>query len=224
MIQRDHVNNVLTFDITDNTVVILPVKQQRLDYLNNAFMKYNKGDIIKNLLETVGPQGIDEISHKLSQGWNYTGGFSHTTPRWIVREFVSTWISELLNDCYSEKKYQLVPNKLCITTNDILLDCQNTLLKVFDVLNLQSKVSESDIMTNHQDFLNAQKYVGSQIRCDQWCDDVLKGKYSNTPCQTIFDEIYVQDRLRTKGFEIKCDKLDEFPLTSTALIEIIYKS
>ena len=127
-------------------------------------------------------------------------------------------------ETFPKEKYQLVPNKLCITTNDILTDHQNTLLKIFHVLNLQSMVPESEIVSNHLNFLNAQKYVGSQRKCEQWCNDILNGITTESPCQTIFDEVYVQDRLRTQGFEIECDGLDVFPSTSSELKEIIYKS
>ena len=224
VIQFGHVEDDVTFDVHDSTVVVLPCESQRLDYFNNAFFKEYKGDLISQLRGIFGLSIFDEIDHKLRAYWNYTGGFDHQTPRWIVREFCSMWFSQFLNNCFSLTKYQIVPNKLCITTNDILTDCLTTLLKIFDVLNLQPMVSESEIVSNHQNFLNAQKYIGSQHNCDQWCDDVLEGRYSSSPCQTIFDEVYVQDRLKTKGFEIKCDGLTVFPLTSTALSKIIYKA
>jgi hypothetical protein len=223
VIQIDHVENNITFGLDDSTVVILPCRRQRLDYFNNAFMKYYHGDLMANLRDTFGSTGINEIDHKLRERWNHTGGFNHHTPRWIVREFCSMWISVLFDKTFPEEKYQLVPNKLCISADDILTDHQNTLLKIFDVLDLQLMASESEINHNHQNFLQAQKYIGSQHRCDDWCNDTLEGVESATPCQTMFDEVYVQDQLRARGFEIRCDGLDMFPSTSTELKKIIYK-
>jgi hypothetical protein len=134
------------------------------------------------------------------------------------------WLLGFLSDCFDLETYQQVPSVAYIAVNDILHDHQNALLTVFDVLDLQLQVSHSKIEHNHRTFLLSQKYMGSQMRCDQWCDDVLNGIYSVTPCQTMFDEVYVQQRLRTLGFEICCDGLDVFPHTSTELKEILYRS
>ena len=223
-IQSAHVETDVIFGINDDTVVVLPCESQRLDYFNNSFVKENHSNLIYKLHGTFGVDILSEIDHKLREHWNYTGGFNDQTPRWIVREFCSMWISELFDKTFSLEQYQLVPHRLCITADDILSDHQNTLLKVFDVLKLQPMVPESEIISNHRNFLSAQKYIGSQLRCQQWCNDALEGTDSPTPCQTIFDEVYVQDRLRTLGFEIRCDGLDVFPRTSAELKEIIYKS
>ena len=44
-----------------------------------------------------------------------------------------------------------------------------------------------------------------------------------SPCVTILDEAYVQDRLRKHGYLIRCYGLNTFPKTSAELRELLYK-
>ena len=47
---------------------------------------------------------------------------------------------------------------------------------------------------------------------------------TDSPCQTLIDEAYVQHSLREQGYEIQCDGLDTFPTNSRDLREIIYEN
>lgn len=220
IIQIDHLNNKMSFDHADNTLVILPCNDHMLDYFNNVLMKANAGQPL-NHLKTLFRQSDIEI--KLSQGWKYVYGVNDQIPTWILREFISFWIKDCFDNGYSIKNYQEVPHKICITTQNIFLDFLNIISEIFEVFGLQVMVNESVIVDNHLKFLQAQKYHQSQFRCEQWCNDILTEKVSATPCNTIFDEVYVQYFLRKQGFEIQCDGLNVFPATSTAMIKIIYK-
>lgn len=217
IIQIDHLGNRTTFDDSECTLIILPCHNHRLDYFNNMLIKANDGQVV-NYLKNI--FGQSDIEIKLKQGWDHA---QDPIPTWILREFISFWINDCFNNGYSVEKYQAVPHKVCITTQDIFLDFQNTMGKIFKVFGLQPTVSESVMWQNHQRFLQAQKYHRSQLRCHQWCDDILNKTDSPTPCDTIFDEAYVQHVLREQGFEMQCHGLDEFPKTSIDLAEIIYK-
>jgi len=224
-IQNNHFNNGISFDHLDNTLVILPGPAHMLDYFNNSIMKEIQDQNFNLTLQQLKIFfNLDEIGYKLQQGWNYKHGLNNKTPQWILREFISFWIEDCFNNGYDIQTYQTVPHKIHITTQDIFLDFLNTIFKIFKVFNLPVTVSESVIANNHLKFLHAQKYHQSQIHCEQWCHDILERKHSLTPCNTIFDEAYVQHYLRKQGFELQCDGLNAFPTTSTELIKIIYKT
>jgi hypothetical protein len=109
-----------------------------------------------------------------------------------------------------------------IDTQDIFLNFVRTLHIICQILNLKIDIIESEIEKNHMRFLNLQKYHNSQIKCQQWADDIINGVDSCTPCQTIFDEAYVQYLLRDSGFALQCDGLNNFPGTSLAMKELVY--
>lgn len=215
LIRIDHLDNLTSFEHSDRTLTILPCDDHKLDYFNNMLTKTNGGQILSYLKNLFGQK---DIELKLSQGWNHTTG---AIPNWILREFISFWIQDCFDTGYSMEKYQHVPHKMCITTQDIFLDFSKTLAGILQVFDLQARVAESVILDNHRKFLQAQKHHQSQLRCNQWCEDILMEKVSPNPCNTILDEAYVQYLLRKQGVEIQCNGLDVFPTTSTAMIKII---
>jgi len=219
-IQIDHLNSKISFTHLDTTVVILPCDNHRLDYFNNQFIKQNQSQIVKYLDLVIGKENIE---FKLQKGWDYNNKLDKLIPTWILREFIALWIADCFDDAYSVEQYQKVPHKISITTQDIFLNFSDTIFRICQAVGLTVDIDDEIILKNHLKFLQAQKYHQSQIRCEKWCDDILKENASLNPCNTIFDESYVQYFLREQGFEIQCHDLDEFPKTSTELSKIIYK-
>ena len=216
----DHPGSNITFNSNDDVVTILPCNNHRLDYYNNQFDKWAK----KALCEYITSQLQEaEVVQKLNQGWGYNDKFNDNTPIWILREFFSLWIIDCFNDGYSIEKYKNVKSKIQITTQDIFLNFINTLYTICQNLKLSINIDESVITKNHNCFLNLQKYHNSQLKCQQWVDNILNNKDSVSPCQTIFDESYVQHLLREAGFELQCDGLNIFPNTSSDMKKLIYK-
>ena len=220
-IQIDHLNHKTSFTHLDTTVVILPCDSHRLDYFNNQFSKQQQSQLLQYLDLVIGK---GQVECKLRQGWNYDNTVDKLTPVWILREFISLWITDCFNNAYVVEKYQQVPHNISITTQDIFLDLLNTIFKICNAVKLTVEVDDAIILKNHLKFLNAQQYHESQIRCEQWCHNVIQGTSALNPCKTIFDEAYVQYFLRKQGFEIQCNGLNVLPAISTTLTEIIYKA
>lgn len=210
----------ITFDNNDDTVTILPCVDHRIDYYNNQFDKHAKKALIKYITLQLPNK---EIAQKLNQGWGYKGKFGNDTPIWILREFISLWIVDCMNDGYSVDNYKNVHSKIQITTQDIFLNFQTVLHKICKELNLSINIDNELITENHTKFLSLQKYHNSQLRCQQWVDDIIVEKHSSNPCQTIFDESYVQHLLRASGFELQCDGLNILPTNSADMKKLIYK-
>ena len=86
-------------------------------------------------------------------------------------------------------------------------------------------VADTATMENNQRiWIAQQRYHNAQHRCTAWVLDILEDRNTETPCQTIIDEAYVQHCLREQGYEIRCNGLDVFPATSKDLREIIYEN
>ena len=218
-IQVFHLNETTKLSHTD-VVIILPCSKHHLDYFNNQFAKQSKYHILHYLSVTIGEA---ELKSKLHQGWSYHRKIDGQIPNWILREFISNWIIECFNHGYSIDRYQSIPHKISITTQDIVLNILNTVLGICKVLGLTVNIDHSIILDNHFKFVGLQKHHQSQLRCEQWCNDIIEEKDSLSPCITILDEAYVQYYLRTQGFEIQCFELNAFPTTSMELKKIMYK-
>ena len=104
-------------------------------------------------------------------------------------------------------------------------DFLNSFHKIIAVLELQIKVSNEEILVVHERFLKSQRMHNSQLNCERWIKSVLldTDHHLLTPT-TIFDEAYIQHRLRSHGVEIHCDGLEIFPRNSLDMKKIIYKT
>lgn len=202
-----------------NSVVILPDPSHQLDYFNNQFFKHKQGNLIDFILTSISKQ---ELTVKLKNNWQFDGEIG-SVPNWIMREYISNWIDNFFKESYNIKKYKDCLG-IKITTEDIYKNFLNTIKLVIDYLSLSLTVADDVITTNHNSFLNKQKFYKSQINCNQWVDVVLNLNIeSPSPCQTIFDEAYVQSMLCNKGYDIYCYNLNMFPTNSTEMRKLLQK-
>ena len=201
----------------DTTVTIFPCQDHLLDYYNNHFVKQEKQQLIEYMLVAFGP---DVVKQKLLEGWNYIDSFDKNTPVWILREFFSFWIDDALTTSYNIDKYIHLPG-ITITTQDLFLNFTDSLAKICQYLKLELLVDQEVLLENHNIFLNNQYYHDSQLKCKQWINDIITNTNTPTPCQTIFDEAYVQHGLRMSGYNIQCNELNVFPKTASAMKDII---
>jgi hypothetical protein len=222
VIWNGHLNHT-DFKINDDdlTIIVLPHNDCQLDYWDNHFHKYARQEVVSY---TTSQLSIDKINYKLKVGWGYDKSFDSTIPRWILREFFSTWIVDCINDRYSLIQYNNIPNKLTINAQDIILNFNNTFNIICQALELTKTVSDKIIAQNHQIFLTAQHYLNSQKNCNQWVHDTITQKENSYIPKTIYDEAYIQYLFKTLGYEIKCDGLNNFPLSTLEMAPFIYEN
>ena len=219
-IRVGHIENI-SIEESDQIVVILPHQEHRLDYYNNQFVKEEKQQLIKYIQTQL---SITDINLKLQDHWNYSSGFNQQVPRWMLREFFSYWIQNCLNSGYNQEKYSSISSIITTNTQEIFTNFLPILHKIANALNLEITVNSAEIQNIHHNFLQNQRYHNSQLRCNAWIHNVIETDLTEaSPCQTIFDESYVQHVARTLGFEIRCDGLDVFPTTSNELRKVIYE-
>jgi len=219
-IQQGHIET-LCLNKDDLVISIVPCAAHRLDYYNNQFYKQQHGQLIDYILKHISQQDAD---HKLATQWNYNGKFDRTVPRWIIREWCSFWINDVLETAYDKKRYQALDSVAQFTTQDIFENYTELLIENISKLGLTITVNLDIICKQHEKFLSVQKFHNSQTQCEQCVNDLLIGNNNQITPYSIFDEAYIQHLLRCNGLEIQCNGLDIFPTTTQQLKNLTYET
>lgn len=205
-----------------NRILILPDNDHLLDYYNNQYSKKNNNNLCEFLTTLF---DYNYINNKLKTHWNYRNGFNNYTPLWIIREFCSFWMIDSWKHTYNKQHYLNIGYIYAISAEDLWQPNFYQLLKtVSGSVGETLYSSQAIVEKNHQAFLNKQKYHNSHKAVIKWVDDLLNGTDSENPCQTVFDEAYVQYLLREKGVEIKCNELNIFPKTANEFKDYLYEA
>lgn len=220
VIQACHLEHLSIKD-NDCIVAVLPCANHALDYYNNQFFKQSQGQLIKYILTHLTQEEADQ---KLSTQWGYTGNFNNTVPRWIMREWCSFWIANVLNISYNTTEYSKIKSVAQLTTQDIVENFAETLSNLTTTLGLEIIVSADIIYNQHLEFLSVQRFHNSQSRCHQYLQDLHNGIDTAMTLNSIFDEAYIQHLLRQHNLEIQCNGLNEFPSTTKQLKLLTYET
>ena len=220
VIQQRHFKQTDAIE-NDQIVSIVPCSEHRLDYYNNQFIKQQQGQLIDYILSQI---SYDDAREKLKTQWNYHGEFDTTVPRWIMREWCSYWINDVLNSLYNPLCYNGLDSVLQLTTQDIFENYIETLHKVVAKLELTITVDIGIINHQHNKFLTLQQFHNSQNRCQQYVQDVLASNNNNMSLYSIFEEAYIQHLLRQHNLELRCDGLETFPTTTQHLGNLTYET
>lgn len=210
-----------SYDQSDTIIAIIPCKENFLDYFDNQFIKNEYRQIISYLRTMFSPE---EIRQKLIDGWNYNHDLDSTTPRWLLREWCSFWLESCLSNSYDIESYSVLPAKAHIETRELFQDLYNVLQTISKALDLRLLATISQIKELQSKFVEAQTLHDIQNRCDAWVNKILDHADAPSPCLTLFDEAWVQHRLRFFGYEIQCDGLEQFPISSKELSKLIYNN
>lgn len=207
----------ITISDTDFVVQIVPLKEHWLDYYNNHFFKHYQGNVIETISELF---TVDEINYKLKTQWDYHDGFGANVPVWILREFFSFCIGNVLHSTYTQTD---INNSITLTTQDFFESFLDIFKNLCTRLGLTLTVNNNVLLQNNNSFIAAQYYHNSQSAVEQWIQCVIENKSALLSQLTFFNEAYVQHRMRQLGYEIQCNNLDVFPTHSQDLTKLIYK-
>lgn len=220
-IKQGHIETLGSAEDDVVVVVILPCASYKLDYFNNQFFKQQHGKLIEHIssmLETAA------IKYKLATHWGYHGKFDETVPKWIMREWCSFWINDVLEVSYDPTPYQELNSVAQLTTKKIFENYIEQLTEIVSKLGLTFTVDLNIIRQQHENFLSVQKLHNSQLRCEQYVQDLLAGTDNEITVYSIFDEAYIQHLLRLNNLELRCDGLDLFPATTQQLRNLTYET
>ena len=197
----------------DKMVVIHSDNNHILDYINNQVIKNNYS--IEQIFSYLLPDETD----KLRIGWNCSA--FGDAPTWMLREFISLNIKSIMNNY--DAGVNKVKGDIAFSTDDIFSNFLTTFCNTSHALEVSITASLDEVEAMHENFMLLQLQHNIQIRCNSWVDDILSNRNTKTPCTTIFDEAYVQHRLRDAGYELKCDSVDIFPIMSGDVVKLLYK-
>ena len=186
--------------------------------VHNAFEKFDSDAIIDRMMA--------------SKNWENSKYYGMTKPEikkqwnkeelWTTREYISCWIQLVLAVAYKNNiNASITTDKLFDENKDIF---PAEISRLIQKLGLSVVVDDNIIETNHSVWQKQQQYHNLQKRCDKWISEIINTKENTpSPCITILDEAYIQNRLREHGYEIQCYNLNNFPKTSNELRQLLYK-
>jgi hypothetical protein len=173
--------------------------------LNLLFMYY------KIVNRKVSPNGLGLIcgnnQHNIIN-WNLSYRHWSEMKIWELREWISLfylgWVQSWI-----DSKSQVESEFLKLTNHDILHNTKESLLKIIDHCGL---TNTKDLTEFVSDWQQAQQYIVDEFELlNQIVDCAIASKPLQWQPINIIAEAIVQQRLRAKGYEIRCDGLDKFP-------------
>ena len=152
--------------------------------------------------------------------WNSTYTSWEQMQPWEWREWFSlfylNWITE-----WQESVDQVPEYFLKIKNTDLLFDTEQTLINIIDFCNLTIKPGLDQFVNKWQ---SKQQYIVDEFQLlDQIIDSTITQQALTWQPISIVAEAVVQQRLRSKGYEIRCDGLNTFPTDSTTLYNLLEK-
>ena len=161
----------------------------------------------------------DSNAHNIIQ-WNPE--YKHWTEMqpWELREWFSLFYVEWVQE-WIHSQHQVPEDFLKITNTDVLYDTKLSLIKIINHCGLTPDGDIDSFVTKWQ---LAQQYIVDEFDLlDHIVDSAINQKdFSWSPTHVIAEAI-VQQRLRTCGYEIRCDGLNNFPTDAKTLYNLLEK-
>jgi len=219
-----------TGSVVDVTTPTYPFKKQHLLEILECF---NKSTIVNNSYILIYARDITaaelnmlfqyhKISSSLGRGLDiFCNGNKHNITAWSpnythwsqmhpwqLREWISLFYVQWCQEWIESSK--CVDSKfLTVKNTDFLVDTVTTANKIFAHCRLTQKPGLNEFLRQWQ---QAQQYIVNEFKL---LDQIVECAIANRPLEwqpiNIIAEAIVQQRLRAKGYEIRCDGLDKFP-------------
>jgi hypothetical protein len=139
---------------------------------------------------------------------------------WEWREWCSLFYVDWIKE-WQESVDQVPGYFLKIKNIDVLFDTENTIGQLFKFCNLTVKPGFTKFV---QEWQSKQQYILDEFELlDQIIDSTITQQALTWQPINIVAEAIVQQRLRAKGYEIRCDGLNTFPTDSTTLYNLLEK-
>ena len=227
----EHIDNFFKTDGTvDVTTPIYPFKEQTLPEILRHFSQINtSGD--ECLLMYADSTNSAELNmlfqyHKISVGVNlgldiFCHGNEHNITAWNpayrhwsdmkpwqLREWISLFYTQW-TQAWTESVQQVGSQFLTVKNTDFLSNPVDTADRIFAHCRLTQKPGLGEFLIRWQ---QAQQYIVNEFNL---LTQIVDCAIANQPLEwqpiNIIAEAIVQQRLREKGYEIRCDGLDKFP-------------
>jgi hypothetical protein len=167
--------------------------------------------------------GLDVFSgenHHNIVNWNSDYTSWDQMQIWEWREWFSLfyvrWVQE-----WQQSHDQVPEYFLKIKNTDLLFDTKNTVNCIIEFCKLTVKPGLDQFVNEWQ---SKQQYIVDEFKLlDQIIDSTITQQALTWQPINIVAEAIVQQRLRSKGYEIRCDGLNTFPTDSQTLYNLLEK-
>ena len=144
---------------------------------------------------------------------------------WVMREFLSYYVHQQL---IAESGYHELINIKCGSVLTVQINCLRdkfvtTIHEIAKWLKIDNIRSEQEIEVLHKDWLDNEPYLYKDRLINSYVDAIIKDIAMDMDNCSVMDQAEIQRILRTKGYEIKCQDLNIWPITTTELSTLIYE-
>lgn len=152
------------------------------------------------------------------KNWNQDYQSYRDMQQWELREWFSIFYPEYIQE-WIDSIHQVDQTWLTISNAEILNNTYAQFLKIIEFCKLTPRV-ELDLFA--ETWAAAQQYILNEFNL---IDLIVKSTLSNSKLSweplNIIAESIVQQRLRQKGYDLKCHGLNEFPTDSLTLNKLL---
>jgi hypothetical protein len=203
--------------LSNNTLLLIYADSLRAAELNLLFQYYKIAVGLGTDLDIF----CGENKHNIVN-WNSSYQSWRDMQAWELREWFSLFYPIWVNE-WIESFNQVPDNFLKISNTELLFDPKNTLIKIINCCDLTVK-SAIDLDKFIAEWQQKQNYVVEEFNLlDRIIKNTLNKIDYNWDNLNIISESIVQQRLRARGYEIRCDGLNIFPTNSISLYNLLEK-
>ncbi len=223
--------------------IITPIYPFKHQHLPEILTNFKSTESDKNILMYAGSLQSAELNmlfqyHKIAFGTNlqlgltiFSGSNAHNIVNWNTdytswdqmkpwewREWFSlfyvVWTQE-----WQQSVNQVPEYFLKIKNTDLLFDTGSTLTKLIDFCKLTAKPGLAEFV---QEWQGRQQYIVDEFELlDQIVTYTVNNQEFSWQPVNIVAEAIVQQRLRARGYEIRCDGLNTFPTDAKTLYNLL---
>lgn len=163
---------------------------------------------------------VGDNRHNLS-GWNENYTHWKQMQQWELREWLSIFYPGFVTEFTTARMHVWEPEWLVLTNADLLYDTEKSLTKIINHSGLRV---EGDLSAFVKQWRAAQQYIVDEYNLlEQIVDCSIANQSLTWEPINIIAEAIVQQRLRAKGYEIRCDGLNTFPTDSETFHQLLEK-
>jgi hypothetical protein len=199
-----------------NKCILIHAESLRDAELNILF-QYHKISIGLNKTLSIFYKGANKADLKR---WNYEYNTFESLKPWEFREWFSlfypVWVQEWI-----KSKDQVEDHFLKISNYNILLNPEKEFKKIINFCKLKEKPG---IASFSKEWKKSQQYILDEYtKIENIINNTLSNTFYTWEPMSIMAQSMVQQKFRTKGYEIRCFNLNEFPNDSETLYKLLEK-